>query len=147
MRFLAIRGTVNTPVSGNAELQSLRILATLASWLEREGVTPISRDANRYTFRAGYARLSYHRDFILAITSGEINISQAGNQQVIVYRIYFDELALVIFGMCAVFGVLTLGSILKTLFIISLCIFLISASITTIRFHISLLSCLKQASV
>ena len=148
MRLIAFRGKINTPVSGNAELQSLRILAAFASWLGREGVKPVSRDANRYTFRAGYgARFAYTNfDFIRSITSGEISISQAGNQHFIVYRIYFDELALVSFGACAIIGIMTRGAYLMVLLVGWLCVFFIIAFVTIIRFRRFLLSCLKQAN-
>jgi hypothetical protein len=149
MPFMAYRSTISTPISGNAELQSLRILETIEQQLEMEYARSVSRSPDRYSFRGGFAGFRHDSTlipFMHMVTCGEISISQAGNQHLIVYRIYFDELALVIFGVCAVFGILTLGSILKMLLIISLCIFLTIALITIIRFQRFLLSCLKQAN-
>jgi hypothetical protein len=148
MRNIAFRGSIRIPVSGNGELQAQRILAIIAQRLEMEGAILVSRRLNRYSFKAGFRSRPYDSSlvsFIKMMTSGEISISQTGSRQSFVYRICFDELAFVLLGVCAVFGILTLGSALKTQLIFSLAFFLIIAFITMLRFHRFLLSCLKEA--
>jgi hypothetical protein len=149
MRLVAFRGTVSTPVSGNAELQSLRILAAITQSLEMEGARSISHSPNRYIFKGGFRERTIDSTlvpFIKMVSSGEINVSQTINQQVIAYRIYFDELALVIFGLSAFFTIVSFGALFLPLLIAGLGFFLLIAVITIIRFRRFLFSCIAQAN-
>jgi hypothetical protein len=164
MQILTFRGEVHTSQVVGAEFHAVGSLIVIAQRLEMEGAKILSRSSDYISFRGGSrARFIASKwSFLLAVSSGDVNVFAKDEKVVVSYKICFDELALVLLFLFIFIGLIFIYSFAKgtanisylpnvyclvPIFMLAVSYFGISSVFAIIRFQRLLRSCLKETNL